>query len=130
MSVNRWGETETLLTLHKDKQMEGNCEHSFQMEYLDQLKVFLERKVLVMGKNIIDAIWNTIRKESPAILNSDENKWDWINQPDPPQRPEDDHTIPYWDLPELDEEDDPTFTLTPANMIEAVQLNSKVIHDF
>ena len=38
--------------------------------------------------------------------------------------------FPIENPPELDEEDDPTFTLTPANIIEAVQLKSKVIHDF
>jgi len=89
MSVNRWGEMETLLTAREAQQMEQHSVQAFEMEYLDQLRVIPERKVLVMGEKVKDAIRNTIRKEAPAPLNSNEDTRDWINQPEPPLRPED-----------------------------------------
>ena len=49
MSVNRWGEMETLLTAREAQQMEQHSVQAFEMEYLDQLRVIPERKVLVMG---------------------------------------------------------------------------------
>lgn len=57
---------------------------AFELEYVDQLKVIPERKVLIMAQKILDAIRDTIRKEGPALLNSDEHTRDWTNQPEPP----------------------------------------------
>ena len=92
-SVNRWGESETLLSLREAERMEIHCIQALQLDMMDLRRVIPEKKLHPMMAKIVDAVKTAIRRESPAPA-GERVELGWRNPPEA-RTPRDDEWDDY-----------------------------------
>lgn len=81
-SVNRWGESETMLSLREAERIEIHCIQSLQLDMMDLRRVVSEKKLHQIMAKVMDAVRTTIRRESPAPAGA-RVEAGWRNPPEP-----------------------------------------------